>query len=344
MSKFIVKCLICHEPESDDDAVIVCSTCNIKVHPRCYLLGLPELPTEWQCELCRNGLQPNNTICELCNKIIKNKTVVMKETFNPKGKYVHFACGIDSNTYDNITYGCVYKHSESDQLHSFDTTSATKINKQNKHKREDNNNDIDNSSDDNVVTTKQQQNNNNKKPKTIHTTTTATTSLSRSSIKSKPYTPSKNKFVDYDSETEQQKHINKSNVKKQLDSQRKKKQQDDNKKIQQKEHKRFLTELRRFEEAEYLDRRTLLSKKTVDDINRYDDYDATYYDTSAPCEICGLRYIRDDSAADCDFVICGSDNPRAKQGCDCTVHNYCNLGPFPIPEDDWYWYVYIHYT
>ena len=324
MSSQISKCYICHENEESDDAVIECDQCHIKIHPRCYLLGLPSLPDTWLCELCSNN-QSNaakETNCELCHE--HKSTLPMKCIYKPNmddiNKYVHVQCAQDKATWSGVGYGMVYKKSDLDQLYTYDIRNAVKISNHNhtSASKRNNSDTIDNSSD-NKNTNKRRKTTDNKK-------STAAKSASRKST-------GNNKFVDAvdDDENNNSGGISTTRHKLiQLQSIKLSKHE------QSREVQRFKHELAKFEQLEYLDRREVLKHRSRADIIANDDYQATYDDDSAPCEICGLKYIRDDAAADCEFIICGSEDASKATGCDCTVHNYCNNGPFPVTDDDWY--------
>lgn len=55
-------CSVCSDPETSENRVIICKTCNVKVHLLCY--GVEEFQENWECSPCKvKKLEP---VCKLC--------------------------------------------------------------------------------------------------------------------------------------------------------------------------------------------------------------------------------------------------------------------------------------
>lgn len=77
-------CLICEDPSTGSNPIIVCIDCGIKVHKLCY--GI-EKPFQWKCSPCQKG-KSSLAACKLCMK----KGGALKKT--TCGHFVHVICAL----------------------------------------------------------------------------------------------------------------------------------------------------------------------------------------------------------------------------------------------------------
>lgn len=86
MSSFS-KCVVCTDPEAEDNKVLRCFVCNVRVHQMCY--GVETYKEQWKCSPCigkKTG--SGDPICELCLQY----GGAFKKTSN--GKWSHVICGL----------------------------------------------------------------------------------------------------------------------------------------------------------------------------------------------------------------------------------------------------------
>lgn len=76
------KCSVCVDPESIENPISVCDSCNLNVHALCY-----GIDADWVCSPCKEGVV--GTInCEFCPKTYG----AFKKTIC--GKWIHVICAL----------------------------------------------------------------------------------------------------------------------------------------------------------------------------------------------------------------------------------------------------------
>lgn len=86
MSSFS-KCVVCTDPESEDNKVLRCNICNVRVHQMCY--GIKTYKEKWKCAPCMVKTSGSgDPICELC---LQYGGALKKTT---TGNWAHVICGL----------------------------------------------------------------------------------------------------------------------------------------------------------------------------------------------------------------------------------------------------------
>lgn len=338
------RCTICHDPETDVDAIVRCEVCRLKLHPRCYYLGLPEMPLQWRCDICTDGKDTKSQACILCNKrrsfpmkrCVGQLPGAAKQSSSPS--YAHVDCGKKA---DGIAWKCLYKRSEADQNHTFDITEARPIRQSTNNKNSLKNDAasksaaaaaalkadmlaaINKAAHHTTASRKKKE-----KPKRISNeppVTSRRSSVGSSSGANKKQlrklkvvsdgSSSNNSSSSSDSETLLNSSQRLSSVKRRKLGNSKKQQQPNScssggrKSWRQDfgtEVERYKRELEQFHNLLYTIRNAALKDKSPSDILVNDDYDDDLK-SNEYCQVCGLGYIPENSPTDLQIIICGNE-------------------------------------
>lgn len=87
----ISECVLCVDPETSENPIVVCGCCGVKVHTLCYGIEIDSDDENWKCSPCNTG--SDSPVCKLC---VQNGGAFKKTTC---GGWVHVLCGL-------FTEGC----------------------------------------------------------------------------------------------------------------------------------------------------------------------------------------------------------------------------------------------
>lgn len=105
-------CSICSDPETDENRIVECKKCNVKVHLACY--GVIKFSENWTCSPCDS--KKVDSICALCIQ----KGGAMKKTVC--SKWVHVICAL-------FTEGSIFENKKTMEPINISGVSKTKRNK-----------------------------------------------------------------------------------------------------------------------------------------------------------------------------------------------------------------------
>lgn len=105
-------CSLCSDPETDENRIVKCINCNVKVHLACY--GVTKFTENWTCSPCDS--KKVDPICALCIQ----KGGAMKKTVC--SKWVHVICAL-------FTEGSVFENKKTMEPINISAVSHTKRNK-----------------------------------------------------------------------------------------------------------------------------------------------------------------------------------------------------------------------